>query len=100
MKKFTVEEVAQALIENISMETEGTKARYFLHITDKGEILPGSDGADETFSAYTDAPEVDYDWREEFETLDNNSFRRVCEDLCKQANKYLEAWGEEDHSLR
>ena len=92
MKKFTVEEVAQALIENCSMEMEGDKARYFLHITDKGEILSGRSGADESFSTYTDAPEVDYDWREEFETLDNDDFREVCEDLCKQANEYMEAW--------
>lgn len=94
MKKFTIEEVSQALIENCSMEMEGDKTRYFLHITDNGEILPGAIGADESFSAYKDAPEVDYDWREEFETLDNDAFREVCEDLCKQANEYLKAWGE------
>ena len=77
------------------MEMEGDKARYFLHITDNGEILSGHSGADESFSAYTDAPEADYDWREEFETLDNDAFREVCEDLCKQANEYLEAWWNE-----
>lgn len=95
MKKLTIEEVSRALIENSSMEMEGDKARYFLHITDNGEILSGQSGADESFSAYTDAPEVDYDWREEFETLDNDAFREVCEDLCKQANEYLEALGNE-----
>lgn len=95
MKKLTIEEVSQALIENCSMEMEWNRARYFLHITDNGEILSGQSGADESFSTYTDAPEVDYDWREEFETLDNDAFREVCEDLCKQANDYLEAWWDE-----
>lgn len=96
MRKLTVEEIAMELINNDSMEVEGSKARYFLHITDKGEILPTLAGADETFTADTDAPDDDGDWREDFETLENDDFRSVCEDLMEQANDYLETWGEEE----
>lgn len=93
MRKITVEEIAMELINNDSMEVEGDKVRYFLHITDAGEILPTLAGADETFTADTDAPNEDGDWREDFETLDNADFRSVCEDLMEQANDYLETWG-------
>ena len=96
MRRFTIEEIAAALIENDSMERDGENARYFLHITDAGEILPTLAGADETFTAGTDAPDEDGDWREDFETLENEDFRNVCEDLCRQANDYLETWGEEE----
>ena len=94
MKQFTIEEIANALAAYDSMEQDGENARYFLHITDAGEILPTLAGADETFTADTDAPDEDGDWREDFETLENDDFRSVCEDLCRQANEYLEAWGE------
>lgn len=94
--KFTVEQIAQALINNDSMEVEGSKARYFLHITDKGEILPTLAGADETFTAEADVEGLEGDWREDFETLDNADFRSVCEDLMEQASDYLETWGEEE----
>lgn len=97
MKKLTVEEIAQALIDNDSMEQDGDKATYFLHITDKGEILPTLAGADETFTAEVDVEDFEGDWREDFENLENdNDFRSICEDLAEQANEYLETWGEEE----
>lgn len=96
MRKLTVEEIANALAAYDSMEQDGTTAKYFLHITDAGEILPTLAEADETFTADTDAPDEDGDWREDFETLENDDFRSVCEDLMEQANDYLETWGEEE----
>lgn len=96
MKKLTIEEIANALAAYDSMEQDGENVRYFLHITDAGEILPTLAGADETFTADTDAPDEDGDWREDFETLENDDFRSVCEDLMEQANDYLETWGEEE----
>lgn len=92
MKKLTLNDVAQALIDNDSMEQIGTTAKYFLHITDDGEILPWQTGADETFTADADVDGFEGDWREDFETLDNDAFRDVCEDLLQQANDYLERW--------
>lgn len=92
MKKITLEQVAQALIDNDSMEVHGASAFYFLHIKDSGEILPTLAGADESFTACIDVEGLEGDWREEIETLDNKEFREVCECLAEQANEYLERW--------
>ena len=92
MKQFTIEEIANALAAYDSMEQDGTTAKYFLHITDDGRILPTLAGADETFTAETDAPNEDGDWREDFEDLANDDFRTVCEDIMEQANDYLQRW--------
>ena len=96
MKRFTIDEIAQALAENDSMEQEGDTARYFLHITEAGRILPTLAGADETFTADTDVSGFEGDWREEYETLQNDAFRDVCESLRDQANDFMERFGEED----
>lgn len=97
---FSVNDVAEQLINQISSEWNGNTARYFLHISEHGEILPGQSGAEETFSVDVDVSEyanMDLDDpREEFESLDNQRFRDVCENLRSQAKEYIEAWGLEE----
>lgn len=93
---ITLTEIADALIENDSMEQEGNTARYFLHITDQGEILPTLVGADVTFTADADVEGKEGDWREDFEKYNNEEFMDICEDLWRQANKYLKTWKEEN----
>lgn len=96
MKKITVDEVARALADWDSMEQEGSRATYYLYITDAGEIVPDRRDADESFTADMNVEGLDGDWREEVETLDNEAFRAVCKELADQANEYLEAWGKEN----
>ena len=93
---ITLTDVANALINYDSMEQDGNTARYFLHITDLGEVLPTLAGADETFTADVDVSDLDGDWRDEFENLNNEEFRDVCENLWRQANEYLDTWKEEN----
>lgn len=96
MKKITVDEVAEALVDWDSMEQEGDIATYFLNITDAGEIVPDRREADYIFTAIMSGEGLEGDWCEDVETLDNESFREVCKDLADQANKYLETWGDKE----
>lgn len=97
---FSVNDVAEQLMNQDSSEWDGNTARYFLHISEHGKILPGLSGAEQTFSVDVDISgyanmDLD-DPREEFESLDNQRFRDVCENLRSQAKEYIEAWGLEE----
>lgn len=89
-----IEDVAQALALYDSMEQNGDMARYFLHIKDNGDILPTLSGADASFYYDTDVSDLDGDWRDEFEMMDNSRFMEVCENLRDQALEYLYVWSD------
>ncbi len=92
MKQLTVKEVMEALQENSSYEFDNGSHYYNLHITDKGEILQGIDGADESIRVeyFGDLEDDSFDWESE----ENKDFMEVVKELTEKANEYLEVWGE------
>lgn len=116
-KQITREEVASALADYQSIEFESTMSApydrscctYYLHITDDGEIVNGYMKADESFHVEYDYaylyPEIDWEAEEEeyeesisdfdpsriydAETLENEHFAEVVDELLKMANDYL-----------
>lgn len=88
MKKFTTEEIMNALIANNSLGYESDGLYYYLHITDDGEILSDIHGADKTFMypvEYTNENEVAWDK----ESADDEDFMEVVEALTAEANEYI-----------
>lgn len=104
MKHITAQEVARHIIyNNVALEMvpgDSTKAEYYLHITDDGELTCYYDEADESFTVIADISEWADDETpdrlyEEFERTDNADFMEVCRNLAEQANEYLESIEEE-----
>lgn len=96
MKKFEfkkLEDIAKVLQDNISLEEAnipqyGNGMYYFVHIKENDFSFSKSRGEDtETFAALYEGEIEDdsYDW----ETLDNEDFKAVCEDLLEQVNSYI-----------
>lgn len=89
----TLEDIAKVLQDNMSLEEAnippyGNGMYYFVHIKENDFSFSKSRGEDtETFaSLYEGEIEDDsYDW----ETLDNEDFKAVCEDLLEQVNNYI-----------
>lgn len=89
----TLEDIAKVLQDNMSLEEAnispyGDGMYYFVHIKENDFSFSQSRGEDtETFAAlYRGEIEDDsYDR----ETLDNEDFKAVCEDLLKQVNDYI-----------
>ncbi len=98
-KKFTAEEVAEAIINSDSVAfepdpTDNSKVHYYLHITDDGEIVSSYYEADESFTAEADIEEWADDedpsrLYEEFETKENEQFMAVCQRLADEATDYI-----------
>lgn len=92
--KITVEEVARQLSENVSIEFGESNghltATYYLHMDEDGNLDRRGRidfCADRDVSAYEgdeDASGI-YD----SETLEDDTFRAVCEDLAAQANTWI-----------
>lgn len=88
-----LEDIAKVLQDNMSLEEAnispyGYAMYYFIHIRRDDFTFSKSRGEDtETFaSLYEGEIEDDsYDW----ETLDNEDFKAVCEDLLEQVNDYI-----------
>lgn len=91
MKKYTVNEVAEYLINNQSAEVEGDRLAYYAHIDEDGNLIPTYHDAAETFKVYR---EVEDGWtlQGEYETedLNNETFRAVVEELTEQVNTWIE----------
>ena len=88
----TLEEIFEALQDNCSFEdyvgNGFPSTRYYIHINeDDLSIAPRVGGDVESFSApyYGECDDDSFDW----ETLDNEDFRIVCEDLLEQVNSYI-----------
>lgn len=90
LKQYTVEEIMEALSENMSLEYDTADGNdyYYIHLDKNGEILENMTGAEETFrEALLFEPEDDsYDW----ETPENPFFKEVAEELTKKVNAWLE----------
>ena len=89
----TLEDIAKVLQDNISLEQAnispfGDGMYYFVHIRENDFSFSKSRGEDtETFTALYkgDIEDDSFDW----ETLDNDDFKAVCEDLLEQVNDYI-----------
>lgn len=89
----TLEDIAKVLQDNMSLEQANIPPYsdgmyYFVHIKENDFSLSPIRGEDtETFTAlYKGEIEDDsFDW----ETLDNDDFKAVCEDLLEQVNDYI-----------
>lgn len=91
---FTRESIAAHLIDCQSMEYEGgSTCTYYLHMTDEQEMLIARYGSDITFKADRDF--TPYMGDEDFtrfyydETLENEGFAAVVDDLYAQAKDYF-----------
>ena len=89
----TLEDIAKVLQDNMSLEQAdispfGDGMYYFVHIKENDFSFSKNRGEDtETFAALYEGEIEDdsYDW----ETLDNEDFKVVCEDLLEQVNDYI-----------
>lgn len=99
---FTKESIAAHLSACQSMEYEGgDSGTYYLHMTDKQEMLPARSGygfcADVTFTAERDLTPYIIDEGVDLtrlfydEALTNEGFASVVDDLYEQAAAYFEA---------
>ena len=103
-KEITAMDVANGIINsgNVSFEDEGGakgEVTYYAHIKvdDDGEVefVSAYYNADESFTELADISEWADDedpsrLYEEFETIDNPDFMRMCDRLAYKINKYLE----------
>lgn len=103
-KEITAMDVANGIINsgNVSFEDEGGargEVTYYVHIkvNDDGEVefVNAYYNADETFTEPADISEWAGDegpdrLYEEFETVDNPDFMRMCDRFADQINEYLE----------
>ena len=100
-KKLMSDEVFGALCENCSAEYDEAAGgvTYYLHITDDGEIMPTSAGADKTFT-YTIKDEAEYfgapgnyDIGDYYgkESTEDADFMNIVDRLTDAANQYLQA---------
>lgn len=92
MKKFTIDEVYEALVKNQSLECESDGSWcYYLHYAD-GKLLPGYVGADESFTSavsYADDMDTTDDFYAKEEKSDPD-FMAIVKDLTEQVNEYIE----------
>ena len=91
MKKYTVNEIAQYLIDNQSAEVEGNDLAYYAHIDENGNLIPTYHEAEETFKVYREVADG-WNLQDEYETedLNNENFRAVAEELTRQINDWIE----------
>ena len=103
MKKLTKKEVFQQLVDSSSAEIEGlgegTRVRYYLHVTEDGVIVNDYSRADVTFVddipywCYADNLDEFYDmedlFSDNFETDDWLPFVELVEELTSEANSWL-----------
>lgn len=83
--KYTLKDIANYLADNQTFEYDNGDYIYWLYMNEKGELVSQLSEADCYFNAYFGGePEDDsYDW----ETLDNEDFRNVCEYFLEKLNE-------------
>jgi len=89
----TLEGIAEVLQDNMSLEQAnippfGDGMYYFVHIKENDFSFSPIRGEDtESFASLYrgEIEDLSYDW----ETLDNEDFKAVCEDLLEQVNNYI-----------
>lgn len=89
----TLEDIAKVLQDNMSLEQAnippfGDGMYYFVHIKENNFSFSPIRGEDtESFASLYrgEIEDLSYDW----ETLDNEDFKTVCEDLLEQVNNYI-----------
>lgn len=87
MKKYTEQEIMNALVENQSMEAEYGEVFYYIHIAEDGSLLPSLTGADNSeIVKYKGKCLEDYD----HEVESNPDFMEVVEKMTEQVNNYIE----------
>ena len=88
-----LEDIAEVLQDNMSLEQAnippfGDGMYYFVHIKENDFSFSPIRGEDtESFASLYrgEIEDLSYDW----ETLDNEDFKAVCEDLLEQVNNYI-----------
>lgn len=88
-----LEDIAEVLQDNMSLEQAnippfGDGMYYFVHIKENDFSFSPIRGEDtESFASLYrgEIEDLSYDW----ETLDNEDFKTVCEDLLEQVNNYI-----------
>lgn len=99
--RITEQEMAEYLVDNVSLEWEEYYQRfaYYAHVKD-GALYGSCNGADESFLALIDLddfeipederdPEMGLDCIYSRETMENPGFAEVVRDLTAQVNAYL-----------
>ena len=88
----TLDEIAEALQNNLSFEyykgNYNVPTYYYIHIDEDDFSIVGGNGYGvQSFSSpyYGECDDDSFEW----ETLDNEDFRIVCEDLLEQVNSYI-----------
>lgn len=88
-----LEDIAEVLQDNMSLEQAnippfGDGMYYFVHIKENDFSFSPIRGEDtESFASLYrgEIEDLSYDW----ETLDNEDFKTVCEELLEQVNNYI-----------
>lgn len=94
MKRITLEDIANAISEYNGVELESDGVWCYIHITGEGELVRAYWESDEDLSVHwltdEDIESLTMEDIWDMQTLDNEKFRDVCEELLELVNEWFD----------